>query len=75
MTDRELQENYAIFKYNSGAGALLCSKCAVIIKTGREFTEQEWQAARGEIELPSQLCSGCEKELNDILNNDENDIK
>lgn len=74
MTDKERQ-NYAVFKYNSGLGALLCSRCARIIKTGVEFTEQEWKAARGEVRLPPQICKFCVEELDDILNNEENDIK
>ena len=49
----------AIFKFNGGNGALLCSKCKVIIKTGKDFTEQEIKAIRGEIKLDSQYCNKC----------------
>jgi hypothetical protein len=31
----------AIFKMNNGLGAILCSKCRVIIKTGKDFTNEE----------------------------------
>lgn len=49
----------AIFKFNGGLGALLCSKCRVIIKTGKDFTEQEIKAIKGEIKLPPQYCGKC----------------
>ena len=37
----------AIFKFNNGNFALLCSDCNVIIKTGKDFTEKEWAAVEG----------------------------
>ena len=46
----------AIFKYNGGLGALLCSKCKVIIKTGRDFTEEEIKAIKGKVNMPPQYC-------------------
>ena len=49
----------AIFKLNGGAGALLCSNCSVIIKTGKDFTEEEHAAMKGEIELDEQYCDEC----------------
>jgi len=51
----------AIFKFNGGNGALLCSKCRVIIKVGYEFTDDEWKAMRGEIYLEPQYCNKCKK--------------
>ena len=51
----------AIFKFNGGRGALLCSNCRVIIKTGEEFTEEEMKAMRGEIEIDSQYCKECKQ--------------
>jgi len=42
----------ARFKFNGGRGALLCSRCFRIIKTGEYFNEQEKLAMRGEINLP-----------------------
>ncbi len=49
----------AIFKFNSGLGALLCSKCGAIIKIGQEFTPDEVKAIKGEIKLSSQYCKKC----------------
>ena len=49
----------AIFKFNSGLGALLCSKCRAIIKIGQEFTPDELKAMKGEKELSSQYCKKC----------------
>lgn len=47
----------AIFKFNSGNGALLCSKCSIIIKTGLDFTKEEWSFIKGDIEnYPPQYC-------------------
>lgn len=51
----------AIFKFNSGLGALLCSKCKVIIKIGKDFNEIELKAARGEEYLEPQYCLKCKK--------------
>ena len=49
----------AIFKYNGGLGALLCSACRVITKTGKDFTDDEWKSIRGELDMPPQYCSKC----------------
>jgi len=57
--------NKAIFKFNDGQGAILCSNCRVIIKTGREYTKKETKAALGEIELEAQYCDKCKKIKND----------
>lgn len=53
----------AIFKYNGGLGALLCSKCRVIIKTGKYFTDDEWKSIRGELDMPAQYCETCMQEM------------
>jgi len=37
----------AIFKFNGGDGALLCSKCGRIIKIGWDFNEEEKLAMKG----------------------------
>ena len=34
----------AVIKFNGGNLALLCSKCSVIIKTGKDFTKEEMDA-------------------------------
>lgn len=49
----------AIFKYNGGLGALLCSKCRVIIKTGKDFTTDEIKAIKGKGEIKAQYCNNC----------------
>ena len=49
----------AIFKFNNGNGALLCSKCRVIIKTGKNFTEEEIKAIKGKADMPPQYCKQC----------------
>jgi len=56
-------KSHAKFKFNSGIGALVCSKCSRIIKEGIYFTDDEWRALRGEIKLPGQLCDICEEKL------------
>ena len=53
----------AKFKFNNGLMALLCSKCSTIIKEGKYFTEEEWQASRGEKKLPPQYCDKCAEKM------------
>lgn len=49
-----------IIKYNSGNGAILCSGCAKILKTGSEYTDEERNYALGKIlHLPPQHCNEC----------------
>lgn len=50
----------AILKFNNGEGAILCSKCKVIIKVGSEMNDEEKQAMRGEIKIPAQYCTECQ---------------
>jgi hypothetical protein len=52
-------ENKAIFKFNGGLLALLCSGCSVIIRTGRDFTEEELSAVQNDTELPARYCDKC----------------
>ncbi len=59
------QRSKAIFKFNGGNGALLCSKCSVIIKTGRDFTEAERSAAKGDAYLSAQYCEKCKALIED----------
>lgn len=60
MEKNTTKNNMAIFKYNGGLGALLCSSCRVIIKTGKDFTEEEIKAIKGKGPmLPAQYCSNC----------------
>jgi hypothetical protein len=53
----------AIFKFNNGNGALLCSKCRTIIKIGKDFDDLELKAIRGKIDVPSQYCDKCKNKL------------
>jgi hypothetical protein len=55
-----MKDNRAMFKYNSGMGALLCSECRVILKTGNQYNELEKAASRGWIELEAYYCEKCE---------------
>lgn len=49
-------ENKAVFKFNNGIGALLCSKCSKVIKTGLEMTQEEWETIS---QLEAQYCEDC----------------
>lgn len=51
--------NKAQFKYNGGLGALICSECRVILKTGDEFTDDEIAAIKGHEFMPAQYCLRC----------------
>lgn len=49
-----------IIKFNSGNGAILCSGCSKIIKTGNEYTDEERKYALGKLRyLPPQFCDEC----------------
>lgn len=50
----------AIVKFNGGNLALLCSKCSVIVKTGKDFTTQEMEfvLTKGK-HLEPQYCEQC----------------
>lgn len=55
----------AIFKFNSGMLAILCSNCSRIIKTGRDFNKKEKYACskKGLNNLPPQYCDKCRDKL------------
>ena len=57
----------AIIKFNGGALALLCTSCRVIIKTGKDFTEQELDFTLGKDKniLPPQYCEKCKQKENE----------
>jgi hypothetical protein len=61
MTDKDKKLYRAQFKYNGAAGALICTGCRKIIKTGAKFTPAEWEAFRGEVELGPQYCEQCQE--------------
>ena len=56
----------AKFKFNNGNMAILCSNCDKIVKTGKDFTEQEWAAMEGKGEVESIYCTDCEDKVIDI---------
>ncbi len=49
----------AIFKFNGGLGALLCSKCRAIIKTGATMSQFEKDAMMGKQEMLPKYCLTC----------------
>jgi len=49
----------AIFKFNGGKLALLCSKCRRIVKRGHEFSLEELAAAQGEGAIGPRYCEKC----------------
>lgn len=49
----------AIFKFNGGLGALLCSKCRTIIKTGDTMSQFEKDAMMGKQEMLPAFCITC----------------
>lgn len=51
----------AIFKFNNGNLALLCSKCKVIIKVGKDFSEIENEAFMKGVYLKPQYCDKCKQ--------------
>lgn len=58
-----------IFKFNSGNGAILCSRCGVILKSGRQIPDYVWEAVRnGTVsELPDMYCEdGYKKSMEEI---------
>jgi len=61
------KQQIANFKYNGGQGALLCSGCRVIIKTGKDFTDEEKKAIKGEIKIPPQYCENCKNDFKQKL--------
>lgn len=56
----------AILKFNGGNLALLCSKCSVIIKTGKDFTPEELKFAmtKGK-HLDPLYCDKCKNKNNE----------
>ena len=52
----------AIIKFNGGNLALLCNDCRVIIKTGKDFTQEELDYAMiNGTHLPPQYCNQCKQ--------------
>ena len=57
--DELITRTHAIFKFNNGIGALLCSKCHIIIKEGNKLSPKERRAMLGKEYLKPQYCSKC----------------
>ena len=54
------------FKFNGGYGAILCEKCGVILKEGRQIPEYVWDAVKnGTVkDLPGMYCEdNCERSM------------
>ena len=56
----------AKFKFNNGNMAIICSNCDKIVKTGKDFTEQEWAAMEGRGDVKSVYCDECKDKVIDI---------
>lgn len=54
------------FKINGSGIFLLCSNCSTIVKTGKDFTAQEWAALQSEGHVDSVYCEECQKNVIDI---------
>jgi hypothetical protein len=61
----------AIIKFNGGNLALLCSGCSVIIKTGKDFTQEEESFALEDTHLNPQYCQNCKPQENQNENSGE----
>jgi hypothetical protein len=49
----------AILKLNGGLGAVLCSSCSVIIRSGNTLTDEDRLAIKRKIKLYAQYCKPC----------------
>jgi len=56
----------AIFKFNNGNGALLCSSCRTIMKTLYDMTDKEKKGVKDGT-LEPQFCPKCKKMIKSIL--------
>ena len=66
-----MMDNKVVFKFNGGRGALLCSNCSIIVKTGKDFTQVEWAAMRGEGNIKSIYCDECKKTMPEVVEDKE----
>ena len=61
------------FRFNGGNGAILCGKCGVILKEGRQIPEYVWEAVRnGTVnQLPDMYCEdNCERSMKVLAESD-----
>ena len=57
------------FKFNGGRGAILCSKCGVILKQGNQIPDYVWEAVqKGTVsELSDMYCEdNCEQSMKNL---------
>jgi hypothetical protein len=54
----------AIIKFDGGNLALLCSECRTIIKTGKDFTEEEMEFALSSKHIDPMYCEQCKYKKN-----------
>lgn len=65
----------AKFKFNNGNMAMLCPNCDKIVKTAKDFTDQEWKALEGKGDVKSIYCEDCKDkviDLDEIIKSDNN---
>ncbi len=69
------------FKFNGGHGAILCERCGVILKQGKDIPEYVWEAVKnGTVkDLPGMYCEdNCERSkmiLGDLYTGDTKDVE
>lgn len=56
---RYYEQESAVLKFNSGMLAILCSGCSKILKTGKDFTQEELDFVDSKSVLPPQYCETC----------------
>lgn len=55
-----MQNKKAVIKWNNGMLAILCTGCRKILKTGFDFSPDEWNYAKfKDSYLPPQYCEKC----------------
>ena len=65
----------AKFKFNNGNMVMLCPNCDKIVKTAKDFTDQEWKALEGKGDVKSIYCEDCKDkviDLDEIIKSDNN---
>lgn len=66
------------FKFNGGDVSILCSNCDKILKTSKDFSEQDWSALEGKGKVKSVYCENCKDtviDLDDIIENAKDNSK
>ena len=61
----------AIFKFNSGHGALLCSGCDIIIREGEDLTRLDLRCIKDDYSVGAQYCEKCKDVKNKQILTDE----